>query len=86
MKGVDPMGILVGDVVEAAWDEDPSSKSCHCAFRVEVSAGSDRPVSSDLVRVISHDLRRGDIVRKVFDNEDEGECHCDYYFLVERSG
>lgn len=84
-KDIDPWDVSQGDVVIAAWDEDPSSTSCHCAFRVEVRKETVQEVNEGTIKVIAHDLRADDVVVKAIAREDEGRCHCDRYFLVNRS-
>lgn len=86
MKGIDPLNVEAGDVITEAWDEDGDSSSCHCAFRVEVKKGDTTPPDGTAgKRVIAHDLKAGDVIRKVASRDDEGGCHCDRYFIVIRT-
>lgn len=88
MKGIDPLRVEVGDVVEDVWDDlaphEAKESSCHCSFLVKVGTSTSTTEGKDLLRVIAHDLNRGDVVRRIHSREDEGECHCDLYFDVER--
>jgi ferredoxin-thioredoxin reductase catalytic subunit len=85
MDGIDPLNLKVGDIIGSASDEDTREDSCHCAFLVTVSGTNAVATGENTIRVIAHDLRAGDIIREIIDREDEGNCHCDRYFVVERS-
>lgn len=89
MCGIDPADIKPGNVITKSWDEDPSKDSCHCSFQVDISEeeSAEKSPGSVIARVvvISHGLKEGDVVRDIFERGDDGHCHCDYYFLVDRN-
>lgn len=84
MKDIDPLKLKVGDVIGSALDPDSREDSCHCAFFVTVSGTNAVATGETYIRVIAHDLRAGDIVREIIEREDEDDCHCNLYFMVER--
>lgn len=91
-KGIDPLKLKVGDIVNDAWDDltpeeraaGKAEESCHCSFLVEVADQADEDVTIPVIRVIAHDLQAGDIVRRIIEREEETGCHCDLYFDVRR--
>ncbi|MFD4858382.1 hypothetical protein [Streptomyces atratus] len=84
MDGIDPFYVAVGDVVKRAWDEDPNTDSCHCAFRVEVKEKTQSSGEANTEWIAAHDLQAGDIIRRRRSRPDNNECHCDFDFKVER--
>lgn len=73
-----------GDVLGKVWDPDTRKNSCHCAFMAYVTGTNGDDIAIPTVHVVAHDLQPGDIVRDKYECEEEGDCHCDYIFVVER--
>jgi hypothetical protein len=85
-EGTDVNNLRVGDVIGRVWDEDTREDSCHCSIVCTITLDVVGPLAVGVrtVEVVSHNLLDGDIVRGKVEREEEGDCHCDYVFTVER--
>ncbi|MFI2616631.1 hypothetical protein [Streptomyces sp. NPDC018584] len=86
MKSIDPLQVKAGDIIQEAYDEDDGKNSCHCSFVVKVGSEPRKATEGSVrrVAVIAHGLKPGDIIQETFERGDEGNCHCDVYFLIDR--